>query len=89
MKAHYDVVIIGGGVSGSSTAYFLAADADFDGSVLVVERDPTYENAPSAKASGGIRQQFSTPENIRIGLFGAHFVKHAADYLGVDGDDTG
>ena len=28
--------------------------------MLVIERDPTYENAPSAKATGGIRQQFST-----------------------------
>jgi glycine/D-amino acid oxidase-like deaminating enzyme len=84
MNSHYDVVIVGGGVSGCSTAYFLAAQADFAGSILVVERDPTYANAPSARASGGVRQQFSTPENIRIGLFGAHFVKHIGDYLTVD-----
>jgi glycine/D-amino acid oxidase-like deaminating enzyme len=63
MKTSYDVVIIGGGVTGSATAYFLAAEDAFDGSVLVVERDPTYQHAPSARATGGIRQQFSTPEN--------------------------
>ena len=67
MNSSYDVVIIGGGVSGSSTAYFLAAQETFDGKVLVVERDSTYEHAPSARAIGGIRQQFSTPENILIG----------------------
>ena len=84
MKATYDVVIIGGGATGGSTACFLAAEPGFDGSVLVVERDPTYEHAPSARASGGFRQQFSTPENIKIGLFGAHFVKNIEQYLAVD-----
>lgn len=84
MVDSYDVIIVGGGVTGCSTACFLAAGT-FEGSVLVVERDPSYANAPSARAAGGIRQQFSTPENIRIGLFGAEFVKNAARYLSVDG----
>ena len=83
---HYDIVIIGGGVSGCSTAYFLASNKDFSGSILVVEREPTYEHSPSAKASGGVRQQFSTAENIEIGLFGAHFIKHVDEYLIVDGE---
>ena len=86
LLSRYDVVIIGGGVSGCSTAYFLAASVDFDGSVLVIERDPTYINAPSANAAGGIRQQFSTPENIEIGLFGAHFVKNIDRYLSINGE---
>ena len=85
MDKRYDAVIIGGGVSGCSTALFLAREPGFDGRILVVERDPTYEHAPSAKASGGFRQQFSTPENIRIGLFGVHFLKHLDAYLAVDG----
>ena len=86
MDTRYDVVIIGGGVTGCATALFLAREPGFDGRVLVVERDPTYENAPSAKASGGFRQQFSTPENIRIGLFGVHFLKHLDEYLSIDGE---
>jgi len=81
----YDVIIIGGGLTGCATAYFLAA-GKFDGSVLVVERDPTYSNAPSARSTGGIRQQFSTPENIRIGLFAAEFVKNIDETLSVDGE---
>jgi FAD-dependent oxidoreductase domain-containing protein 1 len=85
MAGFHDVVIVGGGVTGSATAYFLAA-GQFDGSIVVVERDPTYANAPSARASGGIRQQFSTPENIRIGLFGAEFVKNIDQYLSIDGE---
>ena len=86
MDTRYDAVIIGGGVTGCATALFLAREPGFDGTVLVVERDPTYENAPSAKATGGFRQQFSTPENIRIGLFGVHFLKHLDEYLSIDGE---
>ena len=86
MDNRYDIVIVGGGVTGCSTALFLAREPGFDGMVLVVERDPTYENAPSAKATGGFRQQFSTPENIRIGLFGVHFLKHLGDYLSIGGE---
>ena len=79
-----EIVIIGGGVSGSSTAYFLASNADFSGSIAVIEREPTYENAPSTKSTGGFRQQFSTAENIQIGLFGVHFIKHIGEYLAVE-----
>jgi len=86
MQSSYDVAIIGGGVTGGATACFLAAEPEFSGSVLVVERDPTYEFAPSARSTGGFRQQFSTPENIEIGLFGAHFFKNAERYLAVDGE---
>ena len=86
MDTRYDVVIVGGGVTGCATALFLAREPGFDGTVLVVERDQTYENAPSAKASGGFRQQFSTPENIRIGLFGVHFLKHLDEYISIDGE---
>ena len=72
-------------MNGSSTAFHLTAGNGFDGRVLVVERDPSYEGAPSARATGGIRQQFSTPENIRMGLYGARFVKRLLDN-GVLGD---
>jgi FAD-dependent oxidoreductase domain-containing protein 1 len=82
----YDVVIVGGGVMGSSVAYFLKGPVGFSGSVLVVERDPTYADAATPRSAGGIRQQFSTPENIRMGQFGASFIKNAAEHLAVDGD---
>ena len=38
----YDVVIVGGAMIGSSVAWFLSANADFNGRILVVERDPAY-----------------------------------------------
>ncbi|MEO1710828.1 MAG: FAD-dependent oxidoreductase, partial [Pseudomonadota bacterium] len=47
-RASYDVVIVGGAMIGSSIAWFLSADPNFDGRVLVVERDPTYEHSSTA-----------------------------------------
>ena len=87
MNSGYDVVIIGGGLAGSASAYFLAAKAlSGAGSVLVVERDPSYQYAPSARSAGGIRQQFSTPENVSMGLFGAEFVHHISEHLSINGE---
>ena len=86
LEPSYDVAIAGGGVIGSAVAYFLAAAPGFDGSILVVERDPGYQTCATTRSWGGIRQQFSTPENVRMGLFGAAFVKSAATTLAVDGE---
>ncbi|WP_420402998.1 NAD(P)/FAD-dependent oxidoreductase [Nisaea sp.] len=81
-----DVVIVGGGVIGSAIAYFLAAASGDPGSITVIERDSSYATASTPRSAGGIRQQFSNPENIEIGLFGHHFATHLADYLSVDGE---
>ena len=77
----FDVVIIGGAAMGSATAYFLAADPGFGGSILVVERDPSYAASATARSWGGIRQQFSTPENVAMSLFGASVLRAAPDLL--------
>ncbi|MFQ5775607.1 MAG: NAD(P)/FAD-dependent oxidoreductase [Kiloniellaceae bacterium] len=86
MPRHFDVTIAGGAVMGSAIAYFLGADPAFDGTVAVIERDPSYANCATTRSWGGIRQQFSTPENVRMSLFGARFVKQAAELLDVDGE---
>ncbi len=83
-RASYDVVIVGGAIMGSSTAWFLTDNPDFNGTVLVVERDPSYEWCSTAHTNSCIRQQFSTELNIRISQFGADFVTHARDYMGGD-----
>jgi len=71
----YDVVIVGGAAVGSSVAYFLTHDLGFRGSVAVIERDPTYARAATTLSAASIRQQFSTPENIRMSRFGIAFFR--------------
>ena len=80
----YDVVIVGGGAIGSAIAYFLMLEPGFAGSVAVVERDPTYRTASTALSAGGIRQQYSTEVNIRIGQFGIGFMRGISTTLMVD-----
>ena len=71
----YDVVIIGGAMIGSSIAWWTARNPDFDGSILVIERDPSYEFASTSHTNSCIRQQFGSEINIRISQFGAEFIK--------------
>lgn len=66
----YDIVIIGGAALGSATAYALVRDCGFKGRVCVIERDPAYQKASTTLSAAGIRQQFSTPANIRLSRYG-------------------
>lgn len=84
-KDSYDVVIIGGAIMGSSTAFFLTDSADFNGSVLVVERDMSYEACSTAHTNSCMRQQYSEELNVRISQFAADFVKNLKARMG--GDD--
>ena len=82
----YDVVIIGGGVMGSATAYFLAKDPAFKGRVAVVERDPGYQFSTTARSAGGLRQQFSVEENIALSFFGLSLVRSLKEEFGPEAD---
>jgi glycine/D-amino acid oxidase-like deaminating enzyme len=86
MPESFDVVIVGGAAMGSSTAYHLMADPGFRGRVLVIEKDSTYRRSASALSAASIRQQFSSPVNIRISLFGIEFLRNVAQHLSVDGE---
>ncbi|HET7718065.1 MAG TPA: FAD-binding oxidoreductase [Bauldia sp.] len=81
-----DVVIVGGAAHGASVAYHLAADPSFAGRIVLIEKDPTFARAATALSAGGIRQQFSTPVNVSLSLYGIDFLRRAGDLLAVDGD---
>ena len=82
----YDVVIIGGAIMGSSAAWFLSQNPDFDGNILVVEKDPTYEFSSTMATNSCMRQQFSAGLNIQISQFAAEFVQNMRSYMGDDPD---
>ncbi len=75
------VVIVGGGVMGSSLAYHLLSDPAFEGKVTVVERDIAFASASSALSLAGVRQQFSQPINIRLSLDSIGFLREAGERL--------
>jgi FAD-dependent oxidoreductase domain-containing protein 1 len=82
---HSDVAIIGGGIMGSTLAYWLTRLSP-GVTVTVVERDPAYRRASSALSAASIRQQFTTPVNIEISQQSLEFLRRASDLLEVDGD---
>jgi sarcosine oxidase subunit beta len=80
-----DVVIIGGGIVGSSIAYHLAEAGCPD--VLVLEREAHQGQGSTGKSMGGVRAQFATDVNIRMSLYSINFftafdetIGHPADY---------
>ncbi|MCG8543854.1 MAG: FAD-binding oxidoreductase, partial [Alphaproteobacteria bacterium] len=83
-RSVYDVVIVGGAIVGSSVAWFLSKNTDFDGSILVVEKDPTYEFASTSLTNSCIRQQFSSEINVRVSQFGAEFVRNFRAFMDDD-----
>ena len=80
----YDVVIIGGAIMGSSTAWFLSQNPDFNGTILVVEKDRKYEFCSTAHTTSCIRQQFSTKLNVEISQFAADFINNFQEYMDND-----
>jgi sarcosine oxidase subunit beta len=80
-----DVVVIGGGIVGSSIAWHLTKAGCK--SVLVIERESSQGKGSTGKSMGGVRAQFSTPVNIQMSLYSIPFyakfeevVGHPADY---------
>ncbi|MBZ9733516.1 FAD-binding oxidoreductase [Mesorhizobium sp. CA18] len=71
----YDIVIVGGAVIGSSTAYWLSQALGSGASILVVERDSSYEFSSTALSTSAIRQQYSNPINVKISQFGIEIIR--------------
>ncbi|HEY2915546.1 MAG TPA: FAD-dependent oxidoreductase [Candidatus Angelobacter sp.] len=80
-----EVVIIGGGIVGSSIAWHLTHSGCKN--VLVIERESSQGKGSTGKSMGGVRAQFSTPVNIQMSLYSIPFyarfeevIGHPADY---------
>jgi sarcosine oxidase, subunit beta len=79
-----DVVIIGGGIVGSSIAYQLTTAGCRN--VVVLERESHQGKGSTGKSMGGVRAQFSTDLSIRMSLFSIPFFR---DFEGILGHPSG
>jgi FAD-dependent oxidoreductase domain-containing protein 1 len=81
-NASYDIIIVGGGVMGSSTAYHLLAADRLK--VAVIEKDPTYARASTPLSIGNVRTQFNLKENVQISLYAYEFMEAFEETMTVD-----
>ena len=75
-----DVVIVGGGIVGSSIAYHLTESGCTN--VLVIERETHQGKGSTGKSMGGVRAQFATPVNIQMSLYSIPFYAGFDERLG-------
>lgn len=75
-----DVIIIGGGIIGCATAYYLAKK---NVSVIVLEKDKSIGNGGSSRNGGGVRQSGRDPRELPISnvcrksICGRHFLRNS------------
>jgi sarcosine oxidase subunit beta len=75
-----DVVIIGGGIVGSSIAYQLTQAGCR--SVVILERESHQGKGSTGKSMGGVRAQFSTESSIRMSLYSIPFFRDFEETMG-------
>jgi len=75
-----DVIIIGGGIVGSSIAYHLTEAGCSD--ILILERESHQGKGSTGKSMGGVRAQFSTSESIKMSMYSIPFFSTFDDVMG-------
>ena len=80
----YDVILVGGGVMGCATAYYLLK-IDPRLKIAILEMDSTYEKSSTVLSDGNIRVQFNIKENIQMSQYGLEVLKHFAEEMEADG----
>jgi glycine/D-amino acid oxidase-like deaminating enzyme len=81
----YDVIMVGGGVMGCATAYYLLK-TDPQLKVALVEMDPSYTRASTPLSDGNTRLQFNIKENIQMSQYGLEVLQRFANDMAVADD---
>ncbi len=79
-----DIVIIGGGVMGASTAYHLAARGQKN--ILLLEKETFYGQGATGRCAGGVRYQFATEVNVRLSIESLPMLKRYKNEIGQEID---
>ncbi len=82
MTEKIDIIIIGGGIMGSATAYSLL-QADNGLKIVVIEKDPSYTRASTTLSMSNARIQFSLKQNIRISQYAFEILERFEEDMGV------
>ena len=79
-----EVVVIGGGVMGTSAAYHLAARGMKN--IVLLEREQFFGQGATGRCAGGVRCQFGTEINIRLSITSLDMLEHFEEETGQDID---
>ncbi len=80
MHTKADAIIIGGGIIGVATAFYLAREKF--GQIILLEKDVLLGAGATSKAAGGIRAQFSTKVNIEMSILSEKIMARFEDETG-------
>ncbi|HUV31508.1 MAG TPA: FAD-binding oxidoreductase [Acidobacteriota bacterium] len=82
MRATADVVIVGGGIIGTTVAFYLARENV--GQITLVEREMFLGACSTSKAAGGVRAQFNSKINIEMSMLSEKLFKRFKEDTGSD-----
>ena len=82
MPENIDIIIIGGGIMGSATAYSLLK-ADNRLKIAVIEKDPAYTHASTTLSMSNARIQFSLKQNVKISQYAFETLERFEEDMGV------
>jgi sarcosine oxidase subunit beta len=75
-----EIVIIGGGVMGTSTAYHLALRGLKN--IVLLESESFFGTGATGRCAGGVRYQFGTPINVMLSIESLRMLEHFKEELG-------
>ena len=81
----YDIAIIGGGIMGSATAYYLMRTAPGLRTV-VIEMDPSYSRSSTTLSMANARIQFSFRSNVQISQYAFEVLENFEQEMAIDGN---